>query len=85
LFHIVFFSYIDEEKRRTYLSWSKCYKIICGVAWGFLYLHDDCRLRVIHRDLKPENILLEADLNPKISDFGLASVSEGHSNQEHGT
>jgi serine/threonine protein kinase len=71
--------FIDEEKR-THLSWSICYKVICGVARGLVYLHIDCRLGVIHRDLKPSNILLETDFNPKISDFGLASVTEGHSN-----
>ncbi|XP_010529370.1 PREDICTED: cysteine-rich receptor-like protein kinase 25 [Tarenaya hassleriana] len=63
----------DPEKRR-YLDWRRRYKIIEGIARGVLYLHRDSRLMIIHRDLKVSNILLDADFNPKISDFGMARI-----------
>jgi serine/threonine protein kinase len=53
------------------------FDIILGIARGMLYLHQDSRLRVIHRDLSTSNILLDEDMQPKISDFGLARIFGG--------
>ncbi|KAJ0733701.1 putative protein kinase RLK-Pelle-DLSV family [Helianthus annuus] len=70
-------SFIFDEGKRKSMDWSKRYTIIIGIGRGLLYLHQDSRLRIIHRDLKASNILLDKDMNPRISDFGLARSLDG--------
>ncbi|XP_021668412.2 G-type lectin S-receptor-like serine/threonine-protein kinase At1g11410 isoform X5 [Hevea brasiliensis] len=75
-------SFLFNETGRSILDWRKRFDIIVGIARGILYIHQDSRLRIIHRDLKTSNILLDEEMNPKISDFGLARIFEGDQTHE---
>ncbi|CAL5410902.1 unnamed protein product [Camellia sinensis] len=69
--------FLLDPRKRAQMNWSRSLNIINGIARGMLYLHEDSRLRIIHRDLKPSNVLLDSEMNPKISDFGMARIFGG--------
>ncbi|XP_023757152.1 probable LRR receptor-like serine/threonine-protein kinase At1g56140 isoform X1 [Lactuca sativa] len=64
----------DVGRKKLSLAWSTRFDICMGLARGLSYLHEESRIRIIHRDVKSSNVLLDSDLNPKISDFGLAKL-----------
>ncbi|PKU59766.1 cysteine-rich receptor-like protein kinase 15 [Dendrobium catenatum] len=66
--------HLYDPAGRAQLDWKRRQIIIEGIARGLVYLHNHSRLRIIHRDLNANNILLDGDMNPKISDFGLAKL-----------
>ncbi|KAL2457600.1 putative LRR receptor-like serine/threonine-protein kinase RFK1 [Abeliophyllum distichum] len=72
LAHVLF----KSERSQLMLDWPTRFKICIGIARGLAFLHDESRLKIVHRDIKATNVLLDSDLNPKISDFGLARLNE---------
>ncbi|KAH0453805.1 hypothetical protein IEQ34_018129 [Dendrobium chrysotoxum] len=61
-------------KNDLHLEWETRFEICLGAARGLAYLHEESSVRIVHRDVKSSNILLDENLNPKISDFGLAKL-----------
>jgi len=68
------FESLYSEKGGLHLDWPTRFEICLGIARGIAYLHEESTVRIVHRDIKASNVLLDADLNPKISDFGLAKL-----------
>lgn len=66
----------ESEGSQMLLDWPTRLKIAVGIARGLSFLHEESRLKIVHRDIKATNVLLDRDLNPKISDFGLARLNE---------
>ncbi|KAK3159583.1 hypothetical protein QOZ80_1BG0048480 [Eleusine coracana subsp. coracana] len=63
-----------NNKKLIVMDWPARYKIALGVARGLSYLHHDCIPHVIHRDIKSSNILLDHNMEPRLCDFGLATL-----------
>ncbi|KAI4333525.1 hypothetical protein L6164_018317 [Bauhinia variegata] len=67
------------------LEWRVRYKIALGISHGLAYLHYDCDPVILHQDIKPQNILLDSDMEPHISDFGIAKLLEQSYASTHST
>jgi serine/threonine protein kinase len=73
------FLYSNEKPN---LNWLQRFRIIRGVAFGLLYLHEEWEQIVLHRNVKASNVLLDAEFNGKLGDFGLARLYDHGSNPQ---
>ncbi|XP_021715386.1 L-type lectin-domain containing receptor kinase IV.2-like isoform X2 [Chenopodium quinoa] len=67
------------KNKNSDLSWSQRFNIAKGVASALLYLHEEWEQVVLHRDVKASNVLLDADMNARLGDFGLARLYDHES------
>ncbi|KAE8686377.1 Protein STRUBBELIG-RECEPTOR FAMILY 8 [Hibiscus syriacus] len=63
----------DDGSRN--LSWNARVRVALGTARALEYLHEVCLPLVVHRNFKSANILLDEELNPHLSDCGLAALT----------
>lgn len=55
------------------LTWNTRIRIALGTAKAIEYLHETCSPPLVHKNIKSSNILLDNELNPRLSDYGLAN------------
>src|SRR6476659_7741876 len=67
---------LDAVVRQAPLSIRQAVELIAKVARTVHYAHEH---GILHRDIKPGNILLDANSEPHLTDFGLASLVESES------
>uniref|UniRef100_A0A5B7BYM0 Protein kinase domain-containing protein n=1 Tax=Davidia involucrata TaxID=16924 RepID=A0A5B7BYM0_DAVIN len=62
------------ESEAKGMEWPLRLRIGIGAARGLAWLHHSCNPRIIHRNISSKCILLDAEFEPKLSDFGLARL-----------
>ncbi|KAL3820751.1 hypothetical protein ACJIZ3_006656 [Penstemon smallii] len=73
------------DERSKMLTWNARVRVALGTARALEYLHEVCLPSVVHRNLKSANILLDEELNPHLSDCGLAALTPNTERQVSGT
>lgn len=61
------------------ITFQMIFNILCGVANGLHYIHSR---GILHRDIAARNILIDDNFNPRLSDFGFATLTNSHAEQK---
>ncbi|KAF4379245.1 hypothetical protein G4B88_010639 [Cannabis sativa] len=64
-----------SEDGSKILTWNARVRVALGTARALEYLHEVCLPSVVHRNFKSANILLDEELNPHLSDCGVAALT----------
>ena len=67
---------LHAQLRQGALATERAAQLARGIACGLEHMH---ALGVLHRDIKPGNVLLDANGEPKLTDFGIAKVKGAES------
>ncbi|XP_047079014.1 phytosulfokine receptor 1-like [Lolium rigidum] len=72
--------WLHERAGTDVLPWPARLRVARDAARGLAYLHGGSNgaPRVMHRDVKSSNILLDADMEARLADFGLARLARGN-------
>ncbi|KAJ9689787.1 hypothetical protein PVL29_012457 [Vitis rotundifolia] len=66
--------HFTDDSGKT-LTWNARVRVALGTARALEYLHEVCLPSIVHRNFKSANILLDEELNPHLSDCGLAALT----------
>ncbi|MFQ6650899.1 hypothetical protein Gotur_022107 [Gossypium turneri] len=64
----------DSEGLSTLTTWRFRHKIALGIARALAFLHHGCSPPLVHKDVKACSVYLDLNLEPRLSDFGLAKL-----------
>ncbi|XP_010242454.2 PREDICTED: probably inactive leucine-rich repeat receptor-like protein kinase At5g48380 [Nelumbo nucifera] len=63
-----------EEANGKAIEWPQRLRIGIGLARGLAWLHYNCDNRIVHRNISSKSILLDENFEPKLSNFGFATL-----------